>query len=331
MTVTGAAPRPRSSMAEIRRLRRRAGTHRPPLLDTGNVTFSDFTVMNPGLTGGARYHVFGKPISALSTVTVFNLVIPGVTAADYGFYSDRPVGTVVFLHNVLTNNAFNPILIERPVGSTNVHHNTISGHGSTAIFSMTYSGNDVTTLQTVANNTITGPTSSGISFNGGFDGGPSTGRYTNVSILNNTITGVGASRIGINLQSMPRPCSEALAAIENPVVSGNVITARRRNQQGHAVRGLVINATITGNDVRNLERAFRRGHQHALGDRDAVALQQLVGTHRLFWDGVAAVNAENNWWGCNAGPVTPAAIPWVVPVRPGSTSIRGWCWASAGA
>lgn len=98
-----------------------------PLIDTGNVTFSGFTLTNPGVTGGSRYHIFGKPISPLSTVTISNNKITGVNSSDYGLYSDRPVGSVVFDHNEITNTAFNPILIERPVGATDVHHNTISG------------------------------------------------------------------------------------------------------------------------------------------------------------------------------------------------------------
>lgn len=274
-----------------------------PLLDTGNVTFSDFTVMNPGLTGSSRYHVFGKPISPASTVTIFNLVIPGVNAADYGFYSDRPVGTVVFHHNVLTNNAFNPILIERPTGSTDVHHNTISGQGSTAYFNFTYSANDVTTLQRVADNTINGATGSAISFVGGFQG--STGRYTSVSIVNNTITTLGATRVGIGLSNQAPAGTPAAGAIENPVISGNIITGTNAaTSRGIRLNGLVTNASITGNDVRNLARGFTG---EVLNTHSATGTQahfnSFVGNATgFFWDGVAAVNAENNWWGCNAGP-----------------------------
>ncbi|MBK8741876.1 MAG: DUF11 domain-containing protein [Betaproteobacteria bacterium] len=296
-----------------------------PLLDTGNVTFSGFTVQNPGLTGGSRYHVFAKPVSPASTVTVSNLVIPGVNSSDYGIYSDSPRGTVVLDHNVLTNNAFNPILIERPVGSTNVHHNTISGHGSTAIFGMTYSANDVTTLQTVANNTITGPTSSGISFNGGFQG--STGKYTNVSILNNTITGLGATRIGINLANQGAAGSEALSAIENPVSFRQRHHRHgRRDQQGHAPERYGRQRDHheqrrQGSGARHL----RRGSQHALGDRDAAALQQLCRQRQrrlLEWrrrsmpktTGGAATRPGNA--GCDGVGGTGAAVvdfnPWLV-------------------
>ena len=137
-----------------------------PLADTGNVTFSGFTLTNPGLTGGSRYHIFGKPISPLSTVTISNNRITGVSSSDYGLYSDRPVGSVVFDHNEITNTAFNPILIERPTGATDVHHNTISGHGATAYFNFTYSGNDVAGKQRVADNTITGSAATAISING---------------------------------------------------------------------------------------------------------------------------------------------------------------------
>jgi len=276
-----------------------------PLGDTGNVGFSGFTVMNPGLTGGSRYHVFGKPIDPASTVTISNLIIPGVNAADYGFYSDRPVGSVVFDHNVLTNNAFNPILIERAIGSTNVHHNTISGHVSTAIFAMTYSGNDVTTLQRVADNTINGSTSSGISFNGGFQG--STGKYTNVSILNNTINSLAATRLAISLANQATAGNAALGAIENPVISGNIITGvDGATSKGIRLNGMVVGASITGNDIRHVANSVSGevlNTHSATGT--AAHFNNFVNNAAAFgfvWNAASAVNAENNWWGCNAGP-----------------------------
>jgi hypothetical protein len=207
-----------------------------PLTDTGNVTFSGFTVTNPGLTGGSRYHIFGKPVSALSTVTISNNKINGVNLADYGFYSDRPVGSVVFDHNEITNTAFNPILIERPVGATDVHHNTISAYGSTAYFNFTYSGNDVLAKQRVADNTFSGATASAISINGASPIGGGNGKYTNVEITNNVITQLGLNRLGISLTNGAASGQGPLGMIQNPIISGNTITGTQQEwQQGNPI------------------------------------------------------------------------------------------------
>ncbi|HRI05229.1 MAG TPA: right-handed parallel beta-helix repeat-containing protein, partial [Pyrinomonadaceae bacterium] len=278
-----------------------------PLGDTGNTTFSGFTLTNPGLRGASRYHIFAKPIDPASTVTVSNNKIIGVNLADYGLYSDRPVGTVVINNNEITNNAFNPILIERPVGSTNVHHNTIAGVGAgvTSIFNFTYSGNDVTTLQRVADNTINGSNATAISINGASPAGGGLGRYTSVQVTNNVITSVGASRIGVSLTNGAASGSELLGAIENPVVSGNIITGTDlAGSKGIRLSGLITNAAITGNDVRHIDRGFSvdvaNGHS-ATGTQ--VHFNHFVtNPNGLVSSGPALVNAENNWWGCNAGP-----------------------------
>lgn len=118
--------------------------------DTGNVTFSGFTVTNPGLspeTGGTHVTIYARPLNALATTRITNCKILGVNSSDNGFYTILNVGTVEFDHNTITNNAFNPIVIERSTGPTNVHHNTITGNFSTAYFNFTYYGTDVTSQQ----------------------------------------------------------------------------------------------------------------------------------------------------------------------------------------
>ncbi|HEX9004059.1 MAG TPA: hypothetical protein VGB07_29375, partial [Blastocatellia bacterium] len=281
-----------------------------PEADTGNVSFTGFTISNPGLTGGSRYHMFAKPVSPLSTITISNNKLTGVNSSDYGIYSDRPRGTVVFDHNELTNMAFNPILIEHALGSTNVHHNTISGNSSTAYFNMTYSANDVTALQRVADNTITASSASAITFNSGF--GSSTGKFTNVEITNNVITqlGGGTNRSGISLTNSATTGNGPAAAIENPVITGNSITGNdTATSNGIRLRGLVINASIKGNNVRDVDKGFSGEviNGHSATGTQANFNSFVSNVSGFVWDGTAAVNAENNWWGCNFGPGTGGA------------------------
>jgi hypothetical protein len=278
-----------------------------PLIDTGNVTFSGFTLTNPGLTGGSRYHIFAKALSPLSILTISNNKIMGVNSSDYGLYSDRTIGSVVFDHNEITNTAFNPILIERPVGATDVHHNTISGHASTAYFNFTYSGNDVTGKQRVADNTINGSAATAISINGASPIGGGLGKYTNVEVTNNVITQLGTNRLGISLTNGASTGNGPAGAIENPVISGNSITGTDlTGSKGIRFLGLITNATIKSNNVRDVDRAFSGevNNGHSATGTQAHFNNFVSNPNGFVWDGTGAVNAENNWWGCNFGPGT---------------------------
>lgn len=321
-----------------------------PMADEGNVTVTGFTVTNPGLTGSSRYHLFGKSQSTLSTVTFSNIKITGVNLADYGIYADRTRGNLVFDHNEITNCAFNPILIERPTGSTDVNNNTITGNASTAYFNFTYGGQDVLTLQRFANNIISGPASA-VTVNSSSNIGGGLGKYTNVSITDNTITGLAATRIGINLSNTANAGSETIGAIENPVVTGNVITGTNAaTSKGIRLNGYVLNAAITRNTIRNLERGISAEifMTHFATGTEAHFNHVVGNTSGIVWDGAASGNAENNWWGCNYGPgtggagcsETPNAVtgagaasvdsnPWIVlgidaasnPIVPGGSSL----------
>ncbi len=283
-----------------------------PVGDTGNVLFTGFTLTNPGVRTGStsRYHIFAKPNSPLSTITISNNKIAGIGMVgqnDYGLYSDHPSGKVVFDHNELTNNQFNPILIERPVGETDVHHNTISGNASTAYFNFTYQGDDVTSKQRVADNTISASAASAITFNSASGGGSSTGRYTNVEITNNIITQLGGStnRTGITLFNQAAAGNGALGAIENPTIIGNSITGIDTvTSNGIRLRGLVTNANIKSNNVRDVDRAVwgEVVSGHSATGTEAHFNNFVSNVSGFIWDGSSPVNAENNWWGCNYGP-----------------------------
>jgi uncharacterized repeat protein (TIGR01451 family) len=315
-----------------------------PVGDAGNVTFSGFTVTNPGLspeTGGTHVTVYARPLNAASTTSVSNNHILGVNASDNGVYTIRNLGSVVYANNVFTNQAFNPIVIERSEGPTNVHHNTISSNGSTAYFNFTYFGTNVTSLQRVADNTIDGSTAAAIAFNSAYPAAPPhTGTFTNISIVNNTITKLAAGKVGVTLSNRAVSGSGPLGDIQNPVISGNIITGVDAvGSRGINVSGLVTNATITSNDVRNLERSFsgQISTDHSPTGTQAHFNNFVNNAGGFVWSGSETLNAENNWWGCNAGPGNTGCDsvtgpvdfdPWLVlgvtaspnPTTPGGTS-----------
>ncbi|MEQ1642262.1 MAG: Ig-like domain repeat protein [Pyrinomonadaceae bacterium] len=321
-----------------------------PIGVTGNVSFSGFTIINPGVTGSNRYHLTARQQDAVPSITVSNNRMQGTSGlmpADYAFWAYQPRGPIVFNNNDMVDNTSNPVLIENPIGAgatTDVHTNTISGNVATAIFAMAYGGNDVTALQRVANNTISGALSTAISINGAFGGGASAGRYTNVQITGNIITGLTATRTGINLVNQAASGNQPAGAIENAIVTGNRISGTgAATSYGVRTRGGVVNPSISGNDIRNLDFGIWgevRNGGFVTGAE--IHLNNIVGhTAGIQWDSAVAANAENNWWGCNAGPgnagCSPVAgagaasvdfDPWIVlgvsaspnPITPGATS-----------
>jgi len=280
-----------------------------PLGDTGSVTFSGFTITNPGLsseTAGTHITVYARPLDPAATTTVSNNTILGVNAADNGFYTIRNVGSVVYHNNLLTNQGYNPIVIERAGGPTDVHHNTISAYGFTAYFNFTYAGTNVTSLQRVADNTIDASTASAIAFNSAFPAAPPfTGIFTNVSIVNNTITNLGTNMVGITVSNRAGAGAGSTGDIQNPVISGNIITGTdAAGSRGIRLNGLVTNAAITSNDVRHLERSVSAevSTDHAPTGTQAHFNNFVSNAGGFVSNAPSSTNAENNWWGCNAGP-----------------------------
>jgi hypothetical protein len=281
----------------------------PPSGDTGNVSFSGFTITNPGLSGGSRYGMFVKPLDTATVVTISNNRIVGNNSSDYGLYAYRNRGSIIFTSNVITNTAYNGVLIEQPLNATNFSSNTITVAGtSTAYFAMTYDSENVTSLQRVANNTFNSANASAIIFNPSpafVSSGSRLGKYTNVEITGNIITNLGGGRTGIGLLNDTSDTSGAAGAIDNPTITGNKITGTgAATSNGIRLRGLVTNANISGNDVRNLARGFfgEVVNTHSATGAEVHFNNFVDNTTGFVWDGAAAIDAENNWWGCNAGP-----------------------------
>ena len=320
-----------------------------PAGDTGNVSVTGFTITNPGLVGGLRYAMFVKPLDPATTVTISNNEILGVNAAspnfDLGIWIYRNLGAVVFDNNEITNNSGNGVLIEQPLNSTNVHSNTISGTtANTSYFNMTYGSENVTSLQRVAGNTINGPLATAINFNTAptFLTNPADrfGKFTNVQITDNIISNLGVGRSAIALLNDTTDTTGALGAIENPVVTGNIITGTdAATSNGIRLRGLITSASIKCNDIREVARGFfgEVTNTHS-ATGTAMHVNNIVGNASgVTWNGPVSLNAENNWWGCNDGPGNPSCDsvtgivdfdPWLVlgvsaapnPISPGGTS-----------
>jgi hypothetical protein len=277
--------------------------------DTGTTTFSGFTVTNPGLspeTSPTHVAIYARPLDAAATTRITNTTILGVHASDNGFYSIRNLGTVEFDHNIITNTGFNPIVIERSEGPTNVHHSSFTANFSTAYFNFTYANTNVTFQQRVADNTVDDTNAGGIVFNSAYPAAPPfIGTFTNVVIANNTITNVVASRESITVQNRAAVGNGPAGQISGVSITGNKILGNDgAGSRGIRIAGQVIGTTITNNDVRHVERGFsgESFNSHSPSGIQAHFNNFVNNAGGFVWDLAAAFDAENNWWGCNAGP-----------------------------
>ncbi len=350
VTVTGAGPATTIINGQNLPPASTGLVHIEPLAgDAGTVVFSGFTVISPGLSG-SRVGMLIKPLNTSAVVTVTNNIIAGGNNNDYGIYLYRNRGAVIFTGNVITNTGYNGVLIEQPIGATEISSNTINVAGSsTSYFQMTYGSQDVTTTQRVAYNTINSAFASAIAFNPSptFVGaGSRYGKYTQVEIVGNNITNLGAGRTGIALLNDTSDVTGAAGAVENPIVMSNTITsANATSSNGIYLRGLVTNANIRGNDIRNLARSLYStvANTHYATSTTANFNNFVNNSLGVVWNITSTVNAENNWWGCNSGPgatgcdaitgTFPSAVthaPWIIlnatmapnPIAPfGTTTI----------
>jgi hypothetical protein len=288
----------------------------------GDVKIDGFTLRNAGGTPSLRIAVILKSVGAVSkTLTFSNNRIEGRAANDYGFDSDHGGMAVKFLNNTVTGTGFNPILIERNTAAVEVRGNTITAPFS--VFFMTYSGDAITAPQVVADNTITS-TTSGLAFQTAV-GGTTVGTFSDVTIENNSIS--SASGSGISLGNVSTLAGGANGLIANPVVRGNtVVGAAAAASRGVSLIGLVTGARVEANEIRSFATGVRSGTSAAGAHSPSgavVARNRIVGNGvGLANDAGTALDAQQNWWGCNGGPtasgcgtVTGANVdfdPWLV-------------------
>ncbi len=284
---------------------------------TGDATFSGFTVQHAPAASGVTIGILSRSSVSGVTYTISYNNIYGTNdpnnADDYGFYSSYDSANVVFTHNLITQTGANNIVFERHTGTTEISQNTLDAGvwGSDAIFMMTYSGIDVTTLQNVSYNTFDMSTggvpfdydhrSSAISFNT-WPIAPDA-KFTNVIIQGNTINNLESYRRGIGFWNGGGNGGGTIL----PLVEGNSITGLTGRTESYGIdfigANATTNATIIGNDVSNCAFGiYLRTTDCAPGARiyynnivgNTVGLDNAIGT--------SPIDAQHNWWGDPTGP-----------------------------
>jgi hypothetical protein len=312
------------------------------IIATGDVTFTGFTIQNAGgpsnlPTGDygddqTNIGIYASSSSASATYTIsWNKIIGTNNDADeedYGLYANGGQEHLIFIHNIVTQTGASSLLIEINPGPTDISYNTIDAGcwGIDPIYYFTYSGNDITTLQKISNNTIDVSTgvgtdkTTGIGFSGAWKGyfwddPDDTGKYTNIVISDNLITGVGVYNRGIALDNFAQGTGVG-GEISNAVIKGNILTGPSSptdysSSQCFGIRltGLVTNTIIRDNQITHCCYSFFGTNGFSTGAESVYPAGPIVhynvfmnNGYGLRWEGPTALDALYNYWGSSSGP-----------------------------
>ena len=292
----------------------------------GNVTLSGFTITNAPVTndGDLRFGVLtNSPIPGVTYAIVSNKVVgtnDPDAYEDYGIYGQNGgKENLLITNNVVTQTGSNNIVIETHQGKTDISYNSLDAgcYGIDAIFVMTHSGKDVSNLQKVHHNTIDMGTgvgvglanATGITFAavaGYYGVSPARFLANSIEITNNSMFNLKERRRGIGLWNDATVGSDG--NIINPTVLLNTVTGAPGTvtaSMGIYTLGLVTNALITNNNITGVDFSFKErswnGHI-ATGTQLNQNNFSNNSTGVLTERSTGTLNAENNWWGCAAGP-----------------------------
>jgi hypothetical protein len=308
------------------------------IIANGDVTFQGFTVRDAGGPSG-----YGSGDNMENMGIVVYSSSPGVTYTissnkiigtenpydnyDWGFYATSGgKENIIFTNNIVTQTACNNIVIEKTTGSTDISFNMLDAGcwGIDPIYYMTYGGVDITTLQTVRNNTIDIGTGinpgdpnnkvTAIGFSSAYlgctdTGGTDSGKYTHIIISGNIINNVKEWRRGIAIDNFAWG-NGAGGEIFNTLIKSNIINGVSTTATSFGIRlsGLVTNTSIQGNRITNCDMSIW-GRTGYFGSSTAYPVATRINYNDfedngqgLVWDGAALLNAEYNWWGNASGP-----------------------------
>lgn len=268
-----------------------------------DVTVTGLTIRNP-VRGGTTVSVLAKSLANPGPDYVLDdVVIEGNgTGNEYGLWTENSTASLTFRNGSISGQNFNPVLIEEPRAATSILDSTIAaGVGGGGYFSMKPNPNgtglDSTGTQLVRGNTFTG--GANVTFFADFLQNGA-GGYDHVVVEGNTFEGITAAGIRVHNNAPNGAGGQNDAA----VIADNVLVGAGGTSRGIEVSGGLGSAVVTGNDV----SGFGVGVRFLANPSGSVG-SATVTANRIVGNGVGldngtgtAVDAEGNWWGCNAGP-----------------------------
>lgn len=238
----------------------------------GNVNLGGFTLIHAGDTA-----IWTRSPTVNSRYRICYNIIDGsipdspptpYTPTEYGIWAGLDVnsntgskGSLIIERNTIAGTGANPILLEKHEGPTDISFNSldVGRLGADAIFTMTYDGVNITSLQKRNNNFINVGTgipsdgASGITFGSSFNS--TDGTFERIQIMRNVITDVIAGRRGISVWNGELGADGSAGNIVAPQIVGNVIMgvdSAAPDSKGIQLIGLVSHTKIINNEVAKL-------------------------------------------------------------------------------
>lgn len=233
----------------------------------GDVRFSGFTLENAGADSeGNSFELYASsPVAGNTYMITQNRIVgsDNLGENEFGVYAQGGLETFIFRHNEVTNTANNAVLIEANPGPTDISYNILQpgAGGPDAIFTMTYGGLDITTVQRRSDNFIDlsqAGGATGITFAGAYLGSQhpgDEGTFSHIQIMRNLIENVHAFQRGISLWNNASSSLPSGGDMTAQVV-GNVVFGAGTDptdSKGIQVIGRITGARLIHNGLANLE------------------------------------------------------------------------------
>lgn len=301
---------------------------RPPASGTsGPIELSGMTITDPpvytasGFSYTIRLRATGAttavPQVVLRDLDVYGAADPMINS--YGVYGGGSVGRtpsgLVVDNSQFLRHRRNGILLEDWNAAVTVTNSTFDrallSPGSNSGFLEHTSA--VTTSRITAPRVITGNTFEGSGLWWALCSNTGTQRfgYDNIlvdsNVFKNVVQGDSAINVGGNDCGVTPAMDTELAKMANVVITNNVITADGNQPNINAVRiaGPTTSVTITDNSITGTPRAVHLRPETVIGSPSGVVINDnrlIANDIGLLNESPNAVDARENWWGCQKGP-----------------------------
>ena len=287
---------------------------------SGAISISDMTLQNPNKnTTATQYFAISIGVKQLTTgisrIDLDGLEIkgPGDPAkTGYGIYADggltggvdRVAPEFTLTNSKISGQTYNGLGLDAWRGKATVDGNELfeGTNGQSAILVMNeYTPSRMTDPVIVTNNTSQGRL---ISVRNDVPG--NFGGYDDIQITDNEISGLTASDFGVRVGSSTTTSASAhiaKAVIENNSIRGDGTSA---GTSGVLILGFVQDAQVNENNIVGVGTGI-----NVVLNQTQSAVTVSAQRNRLFADTTglanataAAVNATENWWGCQDGPTS---------------------------
>lgn len=308
----------------------------------------DLTFERTGRNGVTQraYAIIAQPqgTGAGASMDIRRVTFVGSAPNENPFTSNNNAGSVVLDDVTTTNVRGNSVLLGRHTGSFTLrdsHLETVQGDGGYQLYDYTWGG---ATWNATGKRTITGNVFDGIAglaISGGFSGLAPAGYTGGITVAGNTFRSAANATVAIGILNGPEATSATTTPMPDVEITGNALRGKGAGD-GIRIHGLVEAPEIERNSVRGYDRGIELQSLGTALDpvrprAVSIARNQLVdnrdaGAPTGVWieGGITGTRANDNWWGCNAGPFAAGDSGCDRIVTPSASAVDAERWILLG-